>query len=104
MSLGPLPYEVIDVKYTDSETVNGYYVYSEIAELYGGDGLYGIAVIVCDDSLSSKLRRVLSFRGQIPDSIIVKEFRETTRDGLNIAVDIERELRDDAKRFMAREL
>lgn len=103
MPLGPLPYEVVEVEFTDSDSVDGYYVYSEVCELYGGDGLYGVAVVVSGNSFSDKLKRVLSFRDDIPDSSVVTEFRETTEDGLDDAMELEDELREAARKYIASE-
>lgn len=104
MPLGPLPYEVKEVVSTGRESFDGYHIYSEVCALHGSDGLYGVMVLVTGNSLSDKLKRVLSFREDVPESIVEKEFKETTEKGIDVAMRVREELRNDARQYIEDEL
>lgn len=104
MPLGPLPYEVKEVVTTTHESVGEYYIHSEVCELHGSDGLYGVMVLVVGNSLTDKLKRVLSFREEIPESTVEKEFKQTTRDGIDVALSVREDLQDEARQYIENEL
>lgn len=104
MSLAPVPYEVEEVVSIGRESFDEYHIYSEVCALQGSDGLYGVMVLVTGNSLSDRLKRVLSFREDVPESIIEGEFTETTEKGIDVAMRVREELRNDARRYIEDEL
>lgn len=94
MGLGPMPYDVRTVVYSDEETTNGHYVYSEICDLHGGDDLYGVIVVAASNSIIDKVKRLLSPDSKPPvpeDSIVVEESR-IVEDGELEAVEVKKDL------------
>lgn len=103
MPLGPLPGEIVSSEKTKTQVVDSYIVFSEIAKLHGGDGFYGIKVVIADNSLKGKISMTFSFQ-DIPERVVEKEYTTTTKDGMDEALEIERSLRQDAEKFIAESL